>query len=214
MILNQNLHASSKPVNKHDCVWKNLCQFIMRTTLQEKADTSLQHYNLVHKFIPMQNSRNKSSSGEIIGKKWKRFRRRIWLKSEVRKDVIDGWGDWGPRGMSITGGGGLARVPNLRVCEHPFTCGVAHAGEEGWINILPWYRPVGVAKTSSETQKRKSRAARKGKWPPRGAGTTILTYPRSTPRGTNKAGENGHNSGEVGGSSVSAPEVWWHTQGC
>ena len=23
--------------------------------------------------------------------------------------------------MSITGGGGLARVPNLRVCEHPFT---------------------------------------------------------------------------------------------
>ena len=30
--------------------------------------------------------------------------------------------------MLITGGGGLARVPNLRVCEHPFTCGVAHAG--------------------------------------------------------------------------------------
>ena len=24
---------------------------------------------------------------------------------------------WGPQGMSITGGGGLARVPNLRVCE-------------------------------------------------------------------------------------------------
>ena len=33
----------------------------------------------------------------------------------------------------------------------------------------------GVAKTSSETQRRKSRAARKGKWPPRGAGTTVLT---------------------------------------
>ena len=31
------------------------------------------------------------------------------------------------------------------------------------MNILPWYRPVGVAKTSSETQRRKSRAARKGK---------------------------------------------------
>ena len=25
---------------------------------------------------------------------------------------------WGPQGMSITGGGGLARVPNLRVCKH------------------------------------------------------------------------------------------------
>ena len=30
-------------------------------------------------------------------------------------------GGWGPQGMSITGGGGLAKVPNLRVCEHPFT---------------------------------------------------------------------------------------------
>ena len=75
---------------------------------------------------------------------------------------------------------------------------------------LPWYRLVGVAKTSSETQSRKSRAARKGKWPPRGTGTTVLTYPGSAPRGTGKAGENGQNSGEVGGSSAwtrpSAPE--------
>ena len=51
---------------------------------------------------------------------------------------------------------------------------------------------------------------KKGKWPPRGTGTTVLTYPRSAPRGTGKAGENGQNSGEVGGSSAwtrpSAPE--------
>ena len=67
-----------------------------------------------------------------------------------------------------------------------------------------------MAKTSSETQKRKSRAARKGKWPPRETGTTVLIYPRSALRGTGKAGENGQNSGEVGGSSAwtrpSAPE--------
>ena len=67
-----------------------------------------------------------------------------------------------------------------------------------------------MAKTSSETQRRKSRAARKGKWPPRGTGTTVLTYPGSAPRGTSKAGENGRNSGEMGGSSAwtrpSAPE--------
>ena len=75
------------------------------------------------------------------------------------------------------------------------------------MNILPWYRLVGVANTSSETQRRKSRAARKGKWPPRGTGTTVLTYPRSASRGTGKAGENGQNLGEVGGSSrPSAPE--------
>ena len=67
-----------------------------------------------------------------------------------------------------------------------------------------------MAKTSSETQRRKSRAARKGKWPPRGTETTVLTYPGSAPRGTGKAGENGQHSGEVGSSSAwtrpSAPE--------
>ena len=67
-----------------------------------------------------------------------------------------------------------------------------------------------MAKTSSETQRRKSRVARKGKYPPRGTETTVLTYPRSAPRGTGKAGENGQHSGEVGGSSAwtrpSAPE--------
>ena len=30
-------------------------------------------------------------------------------------------GGWRPQGRRTTGGGGLARVPNLRVCEHPFT---------------------------------------------------------------------------------------------
>ena len=115
---------------------------------------------------------------------------------------MDRWpGGWGLQGRPVTGGGGLARVPNLRVCKHPLTSGVAHVGREGRIDVLPWYRPVGVAKTSSETQRRKSRAARKGKWPPRGAGTTV---------GTGKAGENGQHSGEVGGSSAwtrpSAPE--------
>ena len=39
-------------------------------------------------------------------------------------------GGWGPQGMGLTGGGGLARVPNLRVCEHA-SSGVAHAGGEG-----------------------------------------------------------------------------------
>ena len=37
---------------------------------------------------------------------------------------------WGPQGRRATGGGGLARVPNLRVYKHP-TRRVAHAGREG-----------------------------------------------------------------------------------
>ena len=48
---------------------------------------------------------------------------------------------------------------------------------EGRIYVLPWYRPLGVTKTSSEPQRRKNRVARKGKWPPRGTVTTVLTYP-------------------------------------
>ena len=75
--------------------------------------------------------------------------------------------------------------------------------------------------TSSETQRRENRAARKGKWSPRGTGMTVLTYPcptasrvsvaiRGCARVAGKAGENGQNSGEMGGSSPwtrpSAPE--------
>ena len=60
----------------------------------------------------------------------------------------------------------------------------------------------------------------KGKWPPRGTGTTVLTCPcpsqpcfggsKGGARVTGKAGENGQYSGEMGGSSPwtrpSAPE--------
>ena len=67
------------------------------------------------------------------------------------------------------------------------------------------------AKNSSETQKAEELGCPgKGEWPQRGTGTTVLTYPRSAPGGTGKAGENGQYSGEVGGSSAwtrpSAPE--------
>ena len=46
--------------------------------------------------------------------------------------INDFWlpGGWGPQGRPKTGGGGLARVPNLRVCEHPLDFGVAHAGRK------------------------------------------------------------------------------------
>ena len=86
------------------------------------------------------------------------------------------------------------------VCKHLFAR-VAHAGGEGRINVLQWYRPVGVAKTSSETQRRKSRAAQKGR-------VTATWYEDDSPHQswkcaqvTGKAGENGQYSGEMGGSS-------------
>ena len=90
---------------------------------------------------------------------------------------------------------------------------------EGRINILPWYRPVGVAKTSSETQWRKSRASspRKWKWPPRGTGTTVLTNPRSAPGVTGKAGEKRSkfrwNVRQLTLDKTVGYRVWWPTQG-
>ena len=54
-----------------------------------KGDNSLQHYNLVHKFIPMpqamKNSCSKSSGGQGMGKFGENFRRGTSRKSEVRK---------------------------------------------------------------------------------------------------------------------------------
>ena len=49
-----------------------------------------------------------------------------------------GWPEgWGPQGMTSTGGGGLVRVPNLRVCKHPFDIGVAQAGRKGEFSSRP-----------------------------------------------------------------------------
>ena len=96
---------------------------------------------------------------------WKiRFKTEVCTCSQFPygSDAMDGQGGWGPQGRRETGGGGLARVPNLRVCKHLFTAGVAHAGGEGRINVLPWYRPSRRGNTSSESRRRENRAAQKG----------------------------------------------------
>ena len=44
---------------------------------------------------------------------------RNWIDIEPGNSSLSAWpGRWGPQGMRRTGGGGLARVPNLRVCKH------------------------------------------------------------------------------------------------
>ena len=74
----------------------------------------------------------------------------------------------GPQGKSVTGGGGLARVPNLHVCKHPWWPGGTRREGKGELTSCrgtvqsAWQGPP-VSRT-----RRKSRAARKGKWPPRG----------------------------------------------
>ena len=94
----------------------------------------------------------------------------------------DGQGDGNPKACPEQA---AADSWGSRTCVCANTSGpwVAHAGGEGWIDVLLWNRLVGVAKTSSETHRRKSRAAQK------------------RVSGSGKAGENGQNSGAMGGSS-------------
>ena len=61
-----------------------------RIHIAGKEDNSLQHYNLVNKFIPMPQALRIPAAKTAIDKKWKNwrnFRRGIWRKSKVRK----GW---------------------------------------------------------------------------------------------------------------------------
>ena len=68
---NQNLRVFWKGVNLQDCVWRNHCQLIMKTVLQEK-ENSLQHYNFVSQIYSCASShedaRSKSSGGQGMGK--------------------------------------------------------------------------------------------------------------------------------------------------
>ena len=59
-------------MNPQECVWEIRYRIITKTTLQEKGENSLQHYNLVHKFIPVPQAMkipgSKSSGGQGMGK--------------------------------------------------------------------------------------------------------------------------------------------------
>ena len=59
LIARQNTHASLKPTNLREGVWKELFMKVMKIILQEEElVNSLNHYNLVHEFIPMLQAMN------------------------------------------------------------------------------------------------------------------------------------------------------------
>ena len=75
---NKNLGVFCKPVNPQDCVWENHYRLIMKTILQGKGDNSVQHYNLVHKFISIPQAMKIHAAKAAVDKEWeswKRFRR-------------------------------------------------------------------------------------------------------------------------------------------
>ena len=130
-----------------------------------------------------------------------------------------GQGDGGHQGVGLTGGGGPARVPNLRVCTHLWSMGGTRRGRR--MNQHPAVVPSSRrGNTSSESQRRENGAARKGKWSPcagnrqsslvTAQASRVSVAARGCARVTSKAGKNGQHSAEVGGSSPrtrpSAPE--------
>ena len=81
-----------KPVNPQDCVWENLYRIIMKTMLQERGDNSLQHYNLVHKLIPMPQAMKIPAAMAAVDKEWEKLGKiPAWNLTKVRskKEVID-----------------------------------------------------------------------------------------------------------------------------
>ena len=90
---NQNLRVSWKAVNPQECVLKNLQQNSMRTIFQEKGTIdSLQHYNLVHKFIPVPQAMKIPAAEAAVDKEWEKLEKiPAWNIAKVRskKEVID-----------------------------------------------------------------------------------------------------------------------------
>ena len=75
MISNQNLRVSWKPANPQDCVWENPPPNHHEDHIAGKGDNSSQHYNLVHKFIPMPQAMKIHAAKAAVDKEWEKWRK-------------------------------------------------------------------------------------------------------------------------------------------
>ena len=90
-ISSQNLRVSWKPVNAHDCVWKNLCRITIRTILQEKGTI---HCNITiwYTIFPMPHAMKIPAAKAAVDKEWDKLEKiPAWDLTKVRskKEVID-----------------------------------------------------------------------------------------------------------------------------
>ena len=90
---NQNLRVFWKLVNPQGCVWESHYRLIMKTILQEEETlNSLQHYNLVHKFIFVPQAMKIIAAKAAVDKEWEKLEKiPEWDLTKVRskKEVID-----------------------------------------------------------------------------------------------------------------------------
>ena len=79
-------------MNPPECVWETLNLQITKTILQGKGENSLQHYNLVHKFIPMPQAMKIPAAKAAVDKEWEKLEKiSAWNLTKVKskKQVID-----------------------------------------------------------------------------------------------------------------------------
>ena len=88
---NQNLRVFWKLVNLQDCVWENHCPTHYEDHIAGNVDNSLQHCNLVHKFIPMPQAMKIPAAKAAVDKEWEKLEKfSAWNLTKVRskKEVI------------------------------------------------------------------------------------------------------------------------------
>ena len=84
-----NLRVSWNP---QECVWKNLYRKYHEDHIAGKGDNSLQHYKLVHKFIPMPQAMKIPAAKAAVDKEWEKHEKILaWDLTKVRSksEVID-----------------------------------------------------------------------------------------------------------------------------
>ena len=79
-------------MNLRECVWEIQYRIIMKDHIAGKGDNSLQHYNLVHKFIPMPQAMKIPAAKAAVDKEWEKLEKiSAWNLTKVRSksEVID-----------------------------------------------------------------------------------------------------------------------------
>ena len=92
MISSQNLRVSWKPVNSQDCVWGVSLPNHHEDHIAGKGEISIQHYNLLHKFIPMPQAMKIPAANAAVNKEWEKLEKiPAWDLTKVRSksEVID-----------------------------------------------------------------------------------------------------------------------------
>ena len=88
----QNLRVFWKLMNPPECVWGILNPSNHEDHIAGKGENSLQHYNLVHKFIPMPQAMKIPAAKAAVDKEWEKLEKiSAWNLTNVKskKQVID-----------------------------------------------------------------------------------------------------------------------------